>query len=210
MTKAIIIPYRGTISDKSRLHTDLNIEILEQLLYKVTQHVISEALRVADVDRVYVLTQKSYLKFQGNYVLLKDKGDELNSSVLRAIEEINEDVILIVMADLPLITSEKIDEILQKHIKDNKIILAPTKDKGTSIICFHRETIFPGVFGKNSSIRFKEFFENHSVGIVLMSYNETYRDIDTLKDLIKIASNELLPNELHPIFQECVEFERKN
>ena len=210
MSKAIIIPYRGSISDKSRLHSNLNIEILEKLLHKVTQKVIYETLQVADIDRVYILTQKSNLQFHGDYTILKDKGNELNSSVKSAIEEIHEEIIIIVMADLPLITSDKINEILHKHITTSRIILAPTEDKGTSIICFQRKTIFPGLFGKNSSIRFKEFFDNHSDGLDLMDYDEAYRDIDTFKDLIKIADNELLSNELHSIFQECVKFEREN
>ncbi|MCE7743050.1 MAG: NTP transferase domain-containing protein [Candidatus Heimdallarchaeota archaeon] len=210
MAKAIIIPYRGTVSDKSRLRSDLNLTILEQLLSNITQNVIYEALKVKGIDKVYVLTQKSELEFYGNFEILIDRVGDLNGSILTALREIDEETIVITMADLPLITSTHIENILENHIKTSDVVLAPTEDKGTSLVCFSKTHSFPGLFGKNSSLRFKEFFENNSIGIALLTYNEAYRDIDTFKDLIKIANNELLPNDLHSIFKECVEFEREN
>ncbi len=210
MTKAIIIPYRGTILDKSRLHSVLDLKILEQLLNKVTQNVLNEVLQIEGIDKVYVLTHKSELEFQGNYDLLKDKGKELNDSILHALDDIEQEIVTIVMADLPLIKSTHIEEILEDYLKTNSVILAPTEDKGTSIICFNKTYGFPGLFGKNSSLKFKDFFERNPEGIILKTYREAYRDIDTFKDLIKIANNELLPNGLHSIFKECVKFEREN
>lgn len=207
MKKAILIPYRGTISDKSRLRSNLKEELLEKLLKQVTQNVINKTLQVKDVSKVYILTHKPDLEFQGNYYILKDKADELNSSILKALDFVSEEIIAIVMADLPLLTSTDIEEIFEEHIKMNKVVLAPTEDKGTSIICFDKVIKFPGVFGKNSSIRFQEFFEKNKVGFYLKPYNETYRDIDTFKDLIKIIETNLLPPKLQSIFKECVEFE---
>ncbi|MHA1203182.1 MAG: NTP transferase domain-containing protein [Candidatus Heimdallarchaeaceae archaeon] len=210
MTKAIIIPYRGTISDKSRLRSDLNLIILEKLLSNVTQNVINEALKVKRIDKVYILTQKSELEFHGNFEILIDKVGDLNGSILTALRDIDEETIVITMADLPLITSTHIEDVIENHVETSKVVLAPTEDKGTSLICFNKTQIFPGLFGKNSSLRFKEFFENNSFGIVLKAYEEAYRDIDTFKDLIKIANNELLPNDLHSIFKECVKLERED
>ena len=207
MLKSIIIPFRGTISDKSRLHSVVNHKILEQLLNHVTQRVILEASHVKNVDQVYVLTHRDELPFQGNYKLLKDKGDDLNTSVLAAIKEVPEDIITIVMADLPLITSKKIQDIIQSHLKDGYVILAPTEDKGTSVICFNKQYSFPGFFGRESSIKFKEYFYKNSIGFNLMRYDEAYRDIDTLKDLIKIADNEQLAFEIRSIIKDCVKFE---
>ncbi len=210
MSKAIIIPYRGTVTDKSRLRSNLDEIILERLLKEVTQNVIHEVLKIRGIDKVYVLTQKSELEFEGNFEILKDKGKELNDSISLALEEIEEETIVIVMADLPLITANHIEDIINKYKKTLKAILAPTADKGTSIICFRRKEKFPKVFGRNSSLRFKEFFERNSIGITVNKYNKAYRDIDTFKDLIEIADNELLSNELRSIFKECVEFERED
>ncbi len=207
MKKAILIPYRGTISDKSRLRSNLNEELLEKLLKSVTQNVINKTLQVKDISKVYILTHKPDLDFQGNYYVLKDKADDLNNSILKALDDVPENIIAIVMADLPLLSSTEIEEIFEDHIKMNKVVLAPTEDKGTSIICFNKTIKFPGVFGKNSSIRFQDFFENNKIGFYLKLYNETYRDIDTFKDLIKIIETNLLPPKLQSIFKECVEFE---
>jgi len=210
MSKSIIIPFRGTISDKSRLHSVLNHKMLEKLLSLVTQRVIKESLQVEGINQVYILTQRDRLPFQGEYKLLKDKGNDLNSSVFTAIEEVHEKIVVIVMADLPLITSDKIQEIIQEHIKSGKVVLAPTEDKGTSVLCFDKQCNFPGLFGKESSMKFIEYYNNNSVGVSLMEYDEAYRDIDTFKDLIKIANNESLAIELHSIIKECVKFEREN
>ena len=207
MKKAIIIPYRGTISDKSRLHTDLEQSLLESLLHNVTQHVLQEALGVKGVDRVYLLTQKNNLGFRGNYERLLDKGEGLNDSIQNMLYEIKEEVRIIIMADLPLVTSQNIQEVIDYHISTNDVVLAPTEDNGTSIICFNKNINLPRLFGKNSSLRFKEYFKNNEIGFNLLNYRESYRDIDTFKDLIKISKNELLSKELISIFKECVKIE---
>ena len=184
--------------------------MLTKLLRKITQKVIDETLKLTEISKVYLLTRKSDVELEGEFEILKDRGEELNDSIANALQEINEDIIVIIMADLPLITSHYIQEIINQYDKTHHIVLAPSEDKGTSIICFRKNEVFPKLFGKNSSLRFKEYYENLSIEITINEYIEAYRDIDTFKDLIEIVKNELLPTNLQKIFKECVENGRKD
>ncbi len=205
--EAIIIPYRGTVNDKSRLRSDLNETSVGKLLYHMTQNLINEVSKIESDVHLYILTKKNNLSFSGKFTLLSDKGDELNESLTNAFKEIKEDIITIVMADLPLIKSEEIEEILYKHKIEKKILLGPTPDNGTSILTFNKNNSFPLVFGKNSALRFRDVFEKEAISYAILESKSVYRDIDKFKDLIELMENNSIPENISQIIKECVDFE---
>jgi 2-phospho-L-lactate guanylyltransferase len=204
---AIIIPYRGTVNDKSRLRTRLKDSYVNDLLHCMTQNIISEIEGIETKTTLYILTKRKELDFSGSYTILEDKGDELNNSLRRAFNEITEDIIVIIMADLPLIKSENIQFILNKYSVEKKILLAPTPDKGTSILIFNQKNNFPLVFGKESALRFQEVFQKLELPFVILETKNAYRDIDKFKDLVELEKNSYLQNNIKEIIKECVEFE---
>lgn len=205
--EAIIIPYRGTASDKSRLRSDLKETSVDKLLYYMTQNLINEVSMIETDVRLYILTKKNNLSFSGKFTLLLDKGNELNESLTNAFKEIKEDIITIVMADLPLIKSEEIKEILYRHKIEKKILLGPTPDNGTSILTFNKNNSFPLVFGKNSALRFRDVFEKEAISYEILESKDFYRDIDKFKDLLEIMENNSIPENIRQIIKECVDFE---
>ena len=111
------------------------------------------------------------------------------------------------MADLPLIKSEDLQLILNKHTNEKKIMLGPTPDNGTSILVFNKRDSFPLVFGKNSALRFREVFESLGSSFEILESKNAYRDIDKFKDLVELEENSYLPNNIKQIIKECVDFE---
>ena len=132
--RAIIIPYRGTVNDKSRLRSNLKDTSVEDLLYHMTQNLVDEISKIESSFNLYILTKKEELDFSGCFSVLQDKGEELNESLKEAFKEVQEDIIIIIMADLPLIKSEDLQFILNKYTNEKNIMLGPTPDNGTSII----------------------------------------------------------------------------
>jgi 2-phospho-L-lactate guanylyltransferase len=198
--EAIIIPYRGTVNDKSRLRSDLEETSVGKLLFHMTQNLINEVSQIESDVHLYILTKKNNLSFSGKFTVLYDKGDELNESLTSAFKEIKEDIITIVMADLPLIKSEEIKEIIYRHKIEKKILLGPTPDNGTSILTFNKNNSFPLVFGKNSALRFRDVFEKEALSYEILESKDVYRDIDKFKDLLEIMN-------IRQIIKECVDFE---
>jgi len=205
--EAIIIPYRGTVSDKSRLRSDLKETSVGKLLYCMTQNLINEVSIIETDVHLYILTKKNNLSFSGKFTLLSDKGNELNESLTNAFKEIEEDIITIIMADLPLIKSEEIKAILYRHKIEKKILLGPTPDNGTSILTFNKNNSFPLVFGKNSALRFRDVFEEEAISYEILESKDIYRDIDKFKDLLEIMENNSIPENIRQIIKECVDFE---
>ncbi|TET80865.1 MAG: hypothetical protein E3J43_01595 [Candidatus Heimdallarchaeota archaeon] len=205
--EAIIIPYRGTVSDKSRLRSDLKETSVGKLLYYMTQNLINEVSMIETDVHLYILTKKNNLSFSGKFTLLSDKGNELNESLTNAFKEIEEDIITIIMADLPLIKSEEIKAILYRHKIEKKILLGPTPDNGTSILTFNKNNSFPLVFGKNSALRFRDVFEEEAISYEILESKDIYRDIDKFKDLLEIMENNSIPENIRQIIKECVDFE---
>lgn len=205
--EAIIIPYRGTVGDKSRLRSDLKETSVGKLLHHMTQNLINEVSMIETDVHLYILTKKNNLSFSGKFTLLSDKGNELNESLTNAFKEIEEDIITIIMADLPLIKSEEIKAILYRHKIEKKILLGPTPDNGTSILTFNKNNSFPLVFGKNSALRFRDVFEEEAISYEILESKDIYRDIDKFKDLLEIMENNSIPENIRQIIKECVDFE---
>ena len=203
MKIGILIPFRGTQKDKSRLRIDLDDKLVDTLLNKTIKHVLKEVSKLRMEKTIYILTKMENIDFDEINTILKDQSNDLNNAVEDAIKEIEEEIIVIIMADLPLIKTENITEIINFHRMEGKIIIAPSPDNGTSIICFNKKIKFPFLFGKNSSLNFKENFKRNRRNFQLLNYEEAYKDIDTFKDLIELSKLNSIPNWLRKILQTC-------
>ncbi|MHA2357201.1 MAG: 2-phospho-L-lactate guanylyltransferase [Candidatus Heimdallarchaeaceae archaeon] len=202
MRTGILIPFRGTKKDKSRLRNEISEEIVDELLERMIQHVIDVCMESEFEKEIYILTKNETIELEGDYRILQDQGEDLNDSINKARGLIEEDTIIIIMADLPFLNSRIVEQIINSHKEDNQIVIAPSDDNGTSILCFNTKSNFPFVFGQKSSIRFEELFKKNNIDFLLLEYEETYRDIDTFKDLIEIENFKSVPEWLIEIIEE--------
>lgn len=209
MRTGILIPFRGTIKDKSRLRKDINNEFVNDLLYKMTENAIKIASEISYNTTIYLLTKNAEIQFSGQYEVIEDLGLDMNNSINEAINHIKEEIIMILMADLPLIRKKILEEIIKQTLETERILIAPSPDLGTSIICYPKNTKFPFLFGEKSSEKFKNFFENNNLKYLLLDFNESFRDIDTFKDLMKFKEFNQVPQWFKDIL-EGLKDERKN
>ncbi|MHA1552516.1 MAG: hypothetical protein ACTSQC_11290, partial [Candidatus Heimdallarchaeaceae archaeon] len=134
----------------------------------------------------------------------EDQGNNLNDSLQKFAAKMNEDIIMIIMADLPLINNSHINNILETVEQEEKVIIAPAKDNGTSVLCFNRNTTFPFFYGKKSAKRLSDYLTKASINHQVLEYDFWYQDIDTLKDLIDLNQNNSLPEWLKSYFKEVL------
>lgn len=200
MTIGIVIPFRGTDLDKSRLREDMDDNSVRYILNRMTQQVIFEIMKLDKNVNLYVLS-KNKVSFDGKYQIAEDQGKNLNDSLQKFASKMNEDIIMIIMADLPLINNFHIKSILETVEQEKKVIIAPAEDYGTSILCFNRNTRFPFFYGKKSAKRLTNYLTKISINHQVLEYEFWYQDIDTLKDLINLNQNNSLPEWLKSYFK---------
>jgi len=203
MTVGIVIPFRGTNLDKSRLREDMDEISVRYILNRMTQHVISEIMKLDKKVNLYILS-KNKVSFDGKYQIAEDQGKNLNDSLQKFTSKMNEDIIMIIMADLPLIKNSRIKSILETVEQENKVIIAPAKDYGTSILCFNRNAPFPFFYGKKSAKRLANYLTKTSINHQVLEYGFCYQDIDTFKDLTNLNQNNSLPEWLKSYFKEVL------
>lgn len=204
MTIGIVIPFRGTDLDKSRLREDMDETSVEYILNTMTQRVILEIMKLDKKVNLYVLS-KNKVSFDGKYQIAEDQGQNLNDSLQIYTSKMNETIIMIIMADLPLINKSHINNILETVEQEKKVIIAPAKDNGTSILCFNQNVSFPFFYGEKSAEKLSNYLAEASINHQVLEYDFCYQDIDTLKDLINLNQNNSLPEWLKNYFKEVLQ-----
>ncbi|MBY8999714.1 MAG: 2-phospho-L-lactate guanylyltransferase [Candidatus Heimdallarchaeota archaeon] len=204
MKIGIVIPYRGTNAGKSRLRESMDEESVKKILSKMTQHVITEVMKVGMELNLYILTRKSDVLFDGKFQICKDEGRNLNDSLKKFTAEMEEDIIMVLMADLPLIKHTHIEAIVKSVNRENNVVVAPAGDNGTSILCFNRSTNFPFFYGKNSALKFANYIKKAGINNLILETNHCYQDIDTLKDLKNLNHSNYLPKWLKSYIKEVL------
>ncbi len=188
MTLGIIIPFRGTQKDKSRLRENMDDQLVNELLKEMFIHVLNEVVKIKFDKTVYILTTKKQLNFcKYKHEIINDTGDNLNKSLIEAIRQVKEEIIVILMADLPLVTKKEILATIQ-NLQHYDVVIAPSNDKGTSILAFKRSIDFPFLFGKNSSLNFMKYFKKTGHKVKMLKYSQRFRDIDTFKDILHLQN----------------------
>ncbi|WP_292373099.1 2-phospho-L-lactate guanylyltransferase [Methanosarcina sp. UBA411] len=175
-----VIPYKKS-SAKSRLSPVLTRKEREEFVELMLNQVI-DTLKEAGIEKIDILSPSMYgLENMKKANVLLDK-DDLNEALNRYLEQAEEPV-MIVMADLPLLSSEHVKEIISTK-KD--ICIVPGKGGGTNAL-----------FIKNpSSYRVRYYgssFLNHcSIAVEFEQNFEIYdsffagTDIDEPEDLVEL------------------------
>lgn len=189
MTLAIIIPFRGTQGSKSRLDGSLSSEKRNKLLKIITNHVVAIANQLSREKKVYVLTKDNNVNFEGDFEVIKDAkySFDLNQALEYALGILKEKYRLILMADLPYLNKEALDEVIAVLEKENKVVICPSQDQGTSILALTNELNIPLFFGHKSSQKFVAYCEKNNIPYKVLPNRLAFNDLDTQKDLKELT-----------------------
>jgi len=176
-----IIPVRGIVESMSRLRKEIDEDLVNEVVYKLllnTARVVQE-LNIEPI----ILTSDPSLHEKKGFELktIIDDGSSLNNAVSRSLDEIDDDLILFIMPDLPGLTTEILKKFLAVQ-SIHKYVIAPTHDRGTAIACLPPHIFRKKLFGKNSADLFIEECNKGKIRISVFETEDISQDLDTLED----------------------------
>ncbi|MCC6945080.1 MAG: 2-phospho-L-lactate guanylyltransferase [Thermomicrobiales bacterium] len=194
MTTVAVVPVQSLSNAKSRLAGRFSPDERCELVLDLLQHVVDELLNSSLIDAVFVVSPDERVLRAAMALRarpLRQHGHGLNEALRlgqAAAQELNTDRIMIVLADLPLLTTEQIDELLR--LSDlAPVTLAPDRHGlGTNILVLRPPDALEPAFGIDSLAIHRAAARARGLAIREYQSPETSYDLDTTDDLEALAT----------------------
>jgi 2-phospho-L-lactate guanylyltransferase len=141
------------------------------------------------IDRIALLTPEPALGAQLGVETLQDTGS-LNTALLVASEwaqEAGASSLLILPADLPLITTSAVAELLAAGERAH-VVVAPTHDGGTGALLLRPPAAIPPSFGPKSYKRHLGLARERNLSVETVRHEAFLYDLDTPDDLQRLTT----------------------
>jgi 2-phospho-L-lactate guanylyltransferase (CobY/MobA/RfbA family) len=132
-------------------------------------------LTILDGLTIYVATTGDLPK--NNYTIIADEWKDINKVITRSRKMIKDDL-LILPCDLPFVSREDIDTLLQ-----GKTTIVPSQDGGTNALFLPAAVEIETQFGKNSFEKHLDALNSRNVAYEVYT-SDNFRDIDTEEDIV--------------------------
>ncbi len=189
----LIIPIKSFKNSKNRLKSNLKDEDRIEFCKFMTMDVLKAVKESKNFDKIIIISKEKINLYDLNdkkFDFIEEKEEKgINEAIKLVFEtyKINEmDSILVLHADIPLLTNKDLELITEKVNSSRKTaIIVPSKRKdGTNAILLKPPNLIKFQFGKNSfekHLKNLEKIPNLSINII---ENENISlDIDTFQDL---------------------------
>ncbi len=187
----IIIPVKSLEFAKLRLNSILNSEQRKKLCINMFKDVIQAASATQKTNKIVTISSDPMILDIGSQfgdIISEQMETNINESINSAIEfaiKKNANSVLIIPGDIPLITSNDIDEIFNYEINPPTIIISPSLRKnGTNLLFLMPSDIIKIEYGENSfqkHIEKARNVKNHN--LIIHNSKNFGLDIDLPKDL---------------------------
>lgn len=181
-----LVPFKARHLAKSRLRPGLG-PATEPLTLAMLGDVIECLLAVDELEPVFVVTPDEQVaaaaRELGARALVRDDPG-LNPALDAAAAEIagQSRALLIVLGDVPGARPEEIREMLEAA-PGRGVVLAPSRDGGTSALLRVPPDVIPGAFGPESAARHRKLARAAGVACVELSLPSLDIDVDDVHDL---------------------------
>jgi 2-phospho-L-lactate guanylyltransferase len=190
-----IVPVKGLGISKRRLSSVLSPEKRRALTAAMLEDVLN-ALKSSTVREVLVVSPDSAVrqiadKYGVSYISSRRAG--LNPALKEAIEwcvHRNADSVLILPADIPLVSSEDIDKLVALGSEESTVVLSPSLNGGTNALLLNPPNLIPVCFGPNSFFKHVKEAIDRGVAIKFHSSKGIMLDVDSADDLNKMLEIE--------------------
>jgi len=191
MTLWAIIPVKPLRRGKSRLSKVLSENertILNQNMLVSTLKILSSVNRI---DNILVVSRDpaalTLAREYGARTVLEDGSPELNTALSRArlvakTYRVNE--ILILPADLPLLSREELERVLEQSGNPPEVLICPDRrNDGTNLLYINPEGLISFCYGSGSFNKHLELAKKSGARINIIASNSLGLDLDTPEDL---------------------------
>jgi 2-phospho-L-lactate guanylyltransferase len=185
-----VVPVKALAASKTRLAGG-DRRGIEALSLAMMADVVDALLRVAELDRVAVVTPDAEVareaRAAGAEALLRDDPG-LNASIEAAAAELAPepgDAALVVLGDVAAAAPQEISQLLAvRH--GPAVVLAPSRDGGTSALLRLPRDVIPSCFGADSAKRHREAAELAGVPYRELCLPSLAIDVDVAQDAREI------------------------
>lgn len=182
MTWTALIPLKPTDERKSRLAEALGPEERAALSDRMFDHIVGVLGATPGLSRIVLLAPAAPDGWPHGWI--KDEGRGLNAE-LAACREALPGNLLIVHADLPVLTAADVEALLQAAEAAGAAIAPDRHDRGTNALALRAGAPLRPCFGPNSLARHLEV----APGCVAIRREGLACDVDTPEDLVIVAAS---------------------
>ncbi len=188
-----IVPVQRLENAKSRLASILSSNERRRLVIKSLSTVLAALGNSVAVDQIVVVSPDAEVLQQANgpkLVALEQRGRGLNQAIRmgreRALKQ-GADALLVVLGDLPLLTSTEIDRLIAVST-GSAVTLAPDRHgHGTNALILRPPDVMEPSFGVDSFQIHSADARHRKLSISVVELNGTAFDVDTIDDLIDLG-----------------------
>ena len=187
-----VVPVKRLSVSKRRLSGVLNPQERRLLTLAMLEDVLTALKASTAVQEIVVVSndlnvQDVVDKLGVSYFAVDQSG--LNPAIEEATKwciRNHADSVLVVPADIPLVSAQDIDEIVTLGSEGKSVVLSPSTDGGTNTLFKCPPNLVPARFGIGSSAKHAKEAYNKGVCVKLHCSIGITTDIDSLEDLKKI------------------------
>ncbi len=193
---AAVVPVKALAESKSRLFPERARGDVEALSLAMMGDVIACLRAVAGVARVAVVTPDPEVaqaaEAQGAQALLRDDPG-LNAAIEAASAEIAGpgDGVLVMLGDVAAADPEEVSQLLAAA-PARGVVLAPSRDGGTSALLRRPRDVIPARFGRDSAKRHREAATDAGAPLVELALASLAIDVDRAEDAHAILAQPTL------------------
>jgi len=194
--RCILIPIKDLTQAKQRLSPLLSQEERTQLAWTMFETVAKAAEEVPNVDAIVVVTSyqpaMEFARKRGFDVITEQEQVSESASVdyaSRALQADGATAILRLPADLPLVTTEDIEDIFAHEKSSPSCVIVPSRDgTGTNALIRRPPTIFKSYFGPGSFEKHRSAAKRAGAKLVVLDLPRVALDIDAPEDIEELKS----------------------
>ena len=183
-----VVALKSSAEAKGRLSDVLTVEQRVRLARLMFDNVISALHHARSIDNIAVITPETpeALTLEPGITLLKDPGGDLNDAFSHAAQLLTQrgvKELLVLPADLPLLSGVEIDELIRRG-RQSGLAIAPDKQGlGTNAVFVTLPTAFRFHFGIRSFFKHQAEAAAHGIDAQLVALPGLAFDIDEPQDL---------------------------
>jgi len=198
MTLWAIVPVKPLRRGKSRLAGTLTEDERTELNRALLQHTLETLSELKEVDGVLVVSRDPNVlhiaRNHGARTVQEDGQPELNTALKRATivaQVYATRGVLVLPADLPLVTREDILALIQRAVEPPVVVIAPDRHKkGTNALLISPPGLIEYDFGENSFQRHCELIKKAGARLEIVDLPSLGLDLDVPEDFEIIKSLE--------------------
>jgi len=188
----LVIPVKSLSLAKSSMRDRLSPDERRRLAIAMLLDVLAAARKSKTVERVCVLSPDQevlILAEREGATPVREPGLDLNLAIELAIGQAKRsgaDSILIIPADVPLISREDIDMVVSMADGDRVVVISPSKDNGTNALLLKPPDLIPPRFGGESFPAHLREAMRAGASVRIYRSENLAHDVDKPVDLLRV------------------------